>query len=222
MYRSMEIMADLEREVAELRQYFRSGKTKDASWRRTQLQGLHKFVTEREDDILRALKLDLGKHPVEAFRDEVGTLIKDINVALDSLDSWMRGQKIKLPLPGIGTKVELLPEPLGVVFIISTWNYPFGMSLEPLIGAIAAGNAAMVKTSELAPASSALLADALPAYVDTRAVKIVQGGHDVNDKLLQFKWDKIFFTGTQFHAFGQDSIFVSYGFKLLNIPLLKH
>ena len=80
------------------------------------------------------------------------------------------------------------------------------------MGAIAAGNAAMVKPSELAPASSALLADALPAYVDTGAIKIVQGGHDVNDRLLQFKWDKIFFTGMQFHAFGQDTIFASDSF----------
>uniref|UniRef100_A0A7C9CL25 Aldehyde dehydrogenase n=1 Tax=Opuntia streptacantha TaxID=393608 RepID=A0A7C9CL25_OPUST len=189
-------MAEVERDVEELRECFRSGKTKEASWRRSQLEGLRKFVSEREDDILRALKLDLGKHPIEAFRDEVGTLLKDINVALDNLASWMRGQKIKLPLPGIGTKVELVAEPLGVVLIISTWNFPFGLSLEPLIGAIAAGCAAVLKPSELAPASAALLADAIPAYVDARAIKIVQGGHDVSDRLLQFKWDKIFFTGS--------------------------
>lgn len=186
----------MEREVKELREYFRSGKTKEASWRRAQLEGLYKFVTEREDDILRALKLDLGKHPVEGFRDEVGTLIKDINIALDNLDSWMRGKKIKLPLPGIGTRAEQVPEPLGVVLIISTWNFPFGLSLEPLIGAIAAGNTGVLKPSELAPASAALLAEAIPAYVDTRAIKVVQGGQDVSDKLLQFKWDKIFFTGS--------------------------
>ncbi|KAJ8449487.1 hypothetical protein Cgig2_002284 [Carnegiea gigantea] len=185
----------MEGDLEQLRDYFRSGKTKDASWRRTQLKGLQKFIVEREDDILHALKLDLGKHPVESYRDEVGTLTKDISVALDNLSNWMSGKKIKLPLGAFPTDAKLVPEPLGLVLIISTWNFPFGLSLEPLIGAIAAGNTAVLQPSQLAPASSALLADAIPAYLDNRAVKIVQGGVDVTQSLLQFKWDKIFFTG---------------------------
>lgn len=160
------------------------------------MKGLLKFMKDREEDIFRALKLDLGKHPVESFRDEVGTLIKDINVALDSLANWMSGKKIKLPLAAYRTSAKLVSEPLGVVLIFSSWNFPFGVSLEPLIGAIAAGCTAVLKPSELAPVSSALLAEAIPTYVDSRAVKVIEGGIDVCDQLLQYKWDKIFFTGS--------------------------
>ncbi|XP_021728974.1 aldehyde dehydrogenase family 3 member F1-like [Chenopodium quinoa] len=186
----------MERDVKELREYFSSGKTREASWRKQQLKGLLKFMEEREEDIFKALKLDIGKHPVESFRDELGTLIKDINVALDNLDTWMSGKKIKLPLAAYRTSAKLVAEPLGVVLIIASWNFPFGLALEPLIGAIAAGCTAVIKPSELSPASSALLAKAIPAYVDPDAVKVIQGGIDVCGQLLLCKWDKIFFTGS--------------------------
>ncbi|KAL2940917.1 Aldehyde dehydrogenase family 3 member F1 [Bienertia sinuspersici] len=86
----------MEREIEEVRECFKSGKTREASWRKEQLKGLYKFITEREDDIYRALKHDLGKHPVESYRDEVGTVTKDINAALDNLANWMSGKKVKI------------------------------------------------------------------------------------------------------------------------------
>ncbi|KNA16763.1 hypothetical protein SOVF_086280 [Spinacia oleracea] len=185
-----------EREMEELRSYFNGGNTREATWRKQQLKGLLKFLEEREEDIFRALKLDLGKHPVESYRDEIGTLIKDVNVALDNLRNWMSGKKIKLPLAAFRCSANMVPEPLGVVLIIPSWNFPFGLSLEPLIGAIAAGCTAVIKPSELSPASSALLAEAIPTYIDSEAVKIIQGGVDVCGQLLQYKWDKILFTGS--------------------------
>ncbi|WP_248792668.1 aldehyde dehydrogenase family protein, partial [Escherichia coli] len=90
------------------------------------------------------------------------------------------------------TTAELVPEPLGLVLIFSCWNFPIGLSLEPLIGAIVAGNAAVLKPSELAPACSSLLANLIPLYLDKNAIKIVEGGVTIAEQLLEKKWDKIF------------------------------
>ncbi|OAY30083.1 aldehyde dehydrogenase family 3 member F1 [Manihot esculenta] len=186
----------MESELESMRQYFNGGNTRDASWRESQLKGLLLFMREKEAEIFKALKEDLGKHPVEAFRDEVGTLIKSINFALKGLKNWMSSEKVKLPKIAILSSAELVPQPLGLVLIISSWNFPFGLSLEPLIGAIAAGNTVVLKPSELAPACSSLLADVMSTYLDTKAIKVIQGGPSVGEQLLQQKWDKIFFTGS--------------------------
>ncbi|KAL6966458.1 aldehyde dehydrogenase (NAD(+)), partial [Sarracenia purpurea var. burkii] len=102
----------------------------------------------------------------------------------------------KLPVIALGTTAKLVPEPLGLVLIISSWNFPFGLSLEPLIGALAAGNVAVLKPSELAPASASVLAHIIPSYLDNKAVKVINGGPSVCEQLLLQKWDKIFFTGS--------------------------
>ncbi|XP_011080288.1 aldehyde dehydrogenase family 3 member F1-like [Sesamum indicum] len=181
--------------VREVRQTFSSGKTREESWRREQLKRLLSLLLEREDDICRALGQDLGKHHVESYRDEVGPLIKSVNYALQGLKKWMAGRKAELPLAAFPASAQLVPEPLGVVLIMSSWNFPFGLCLEPLVGAIAAGNGAVIKPSELSPVSSSVLAELVHAYLDTTAIKIVQGGVSVGEQLLQQKWDKIFFTG---------------------------
>ncbi|MBA0594411.1 hypothetical protein Gorai_011316, partial [Gossypium raimondii] len=100
----------------------------------------------------------------------------------------------KLPSIALLSYAELVPEPLGLILVISSWNFPMGLSLEPLIGAIAAGNAVVIKPSELAAASSSLLANTLPNYLDTQAIKVIEGGPAVGQQLLHHKWDKIFFT----------------------------
>ncbi|KAL0459227.1 UNVERIFIED_CONTAM: Aldehyde dehydrogenase family 3 member F1 [Sesamum latifolium] len=165
--------------VREVRQTFSSGKTREESWRREQLKSLLSLLLEREDDICRALGQDLGKHHVESYRDEVGPLIKSVNYALQGLKKWMSGRKADLPLAAFPASAELVPEPLGVVLIMSSWNFPFGLCLEPLIGAIAAGNAAVIKPSELSPVSTSVLADLVHSYLDTTAIKIIQGGVSV-------------------------------------------
>ncbi|KAH9789783.1 Aldehyde dehydrogenase family 3 member F1 [Citrus sinensis] len=187
---------NLERDLQDMREYYRSGKTKEASWRKLQLQRLKAFLKEKERDIYRALNQDLGKHHVEAFRDEIGVLQKSINFALQNLKEWMSSKKAKLPAVAVLSYAEIVPEPLGLVLIISSWNFPIGLSLEPLIGAIAAGNTVVLKPSELASASSSLLANALPTYIDSKAIKVIEGGPAVGEHLLQQKWDKIFFTGS--------------------------
>ncbi|XP_020224013.1 aldehyde dehydrogenase family 3 member F1 [Cajanus cajan] len=193
MERSVEA---LERDLKSVRKYYGSGKTKDASWRESQLKGLQNFIVEREEEIVRALKHDLGKHYVEAFRDEVGTLMKTLNLATKSLKKWMAAKEAKLPQIALLSSAELVPEPLGLVLIISSWNFPFGLSLEPLIGAVAAGNTVVLKPSEMSPSCSSLLATVLPTYLDNKAIKVIEGGPEVGELLLQQKWDKIFFTGS--------------------------
>ncbi|KAG4988535.1 hypothetical protein JHK82_030873 [Glycine max] len=193
----MEItMQTLERDLNDTRGYYESGKTKEESWRESQLKGLRRFLLEKQVDIMNALMHDLGKHQLEAFRDEIGTLIKTVNLALKSLKDWMSGKKAALPQLALLTSAEIVPEPLGLVLIISSWNFPIGISLEPLIGAVAAGNAAVLKPSELSPACSSLLASSLPTYLDDKAIKVIQGGPQETQQLLEQRWDKIFFTGS--------------------------
>ncbi|CAH9103300.1 unnamed protein product [Cuscuta epithymum] len=182
--------------LEQLRKTFRSGKTKEESWRREQLKGLLSLLQEREHDLVSALKQDLGKHHVEAYRDEIGPLVKSIEFALSGLKSWMSGKSAKLPIAAFPVKGDIIPEPLGVVLIFSSWNFPIGLSLEPIIGAIAAGCVAVLKPSEQAPACSSLLAKLIPAYIDPKAVKVIEGGVLVSEILLEHKWDKIFFTGS--------------------------
>ncbi|XP_049410987.1 aldehyde dehydrogenase family 3 member F1-like [Solanum stenotomum] len=191
-----QMMLECEKELEVLKETFKSGKTQEESWRRSQLKNLLKLLEEKEDDIFKALKQDLGKHRVEAYRDEVGTVVKSVHYALDGLKQWMSAKKAKLPLAAFPSSAELLPEPLGLVLIISSWNFPFSLSLEPLIGAIAAGNVVVLKPSDQAPASSSVLAKIIPNYLDNKAIKVIEGDYTVGDKLLQQKWDKIFFTGS--------------------------
>ncbi|KAH1067163.1 hypothetical protein J1N35_032150 [Gossypium stocksii] len=187
---------DLGKEIMEMRECYRKGNTRHVTWRRAQLKGLLSFLAEKEVEIFRALNLDLGKNYVEAFRDEVGLLKKSLNLALKDLKTWMASKEAKLPAIALLSYAELVPEPLGLILVISSWNFPMGLSLEPLIGAIAGGNAVVIKPSELAPASSSLLANALPNYLDTQAIKVIEGGPAVGQQLLHHKWDKIFFTGS--------------------------
>ncbi|KAL6563928.1 hypothetical protein OROHE_005168 [Orobanche hederae] len=187
---------NLEIVMREVKQTFNTGKTKEESWRKSQLKNLLSLLLQKEDEIYTALEQDLGKHPVESFRDEVGPLIKSVHYALDGLKKWMSGKKANLPLAAFPASAHLVPEPLGVVLIISPWNFPFGLSLEALIGAIAAGNAVVLKPSELAPASSSALAKLIGNYLDSKAVKVIEGDASVGEQLLQQKWDKIFFTGS--------------------------
>ncbi|PWA93571.1 aldehyde dehydrogenase NAD(P)-dependent, Aldehyde/histidinol dehydrogenase [Artemisia annua] len=312
---------DLERDLKELRDTFNTGKTKEYSWRISQLRGLLHILEDRENDIFLALKKDLGKHHVEAYRDEVrwnsGEKYKLCSRKLEAMDGCQKDadwqvallldsptlvtmcflatnsffgppsvnctlsrsmrrlryrvvlillmrtcwfeefitvelhnslffsylgvfvrtmsvvftchqsgsasngvpttlfegvsyqalsvrsptlklrESVSLPLAAFPSSASLIPEPLGVVLIISTWNFPIGLSLEPLIGAIAAGNAVVLKPSELAPSCASFLAETIRDYLDNSAVKVIEGGTDKGEKLLQLKFDKIFFTGSK-------------------------
>ncbi|XP_010263855.1 PREDICTED: aldehyde dehydrogenase family 3 member F1-like [Nelumbo nucifera] len=182
--------------LEELRWTFESGKTRSISWRKAQLQALLNFLRDNEEQILEAIHEDVGKHRVEAFRDEVGVLIKSLTHNLDCLEKWVAPKKTKLPLAFFPATAELLPEPLGLVIIFSSWNFPMSLALEPLIGAISAGNTAVIKPSEISPTCSSFLATVIPRYLDNKAIKVIEGGAAIAAQLLEEKWDKIFFTGS--------------------------
>ncbi|GMY12161.1 aldehyde dehydrogenase family 3 member F1-like [Fagus crenata] len=189
-------MEKLENSLGELRQTFKSGRTRSVTWRKNQLKALLELIRDKEEVIFEALQQDLGKHPVEAYRDELGVVKKSANYALSNVEKWMAPKTQPLPLVFFPAKGEVVPEPLGVVLIFASWNFPISVALEPLIGAISGGNAAVLKPSEQAPACSSFLAKTLPLYLDDSAIKVIVGGATESEQLLQHKWDKIFFTGS--------------------------
>ncbi|KAL9464574.1 hypothetical protein AB3S75_002226 [Citrus x aurantiifolia] len=189
-------MGEIEDKLAELTQTFRSGITKSVAWRKNQLRALIELLQDNEDKIFKALHQDLGKHPVETYRDEIGLIKKSAKYALSCLDKWMAPKKRRLPLLFFPASGEVVSEPFGVVLICSAWNFPINLALEPLIGAIAAGNTVMLKPSELAVECASFLAETIPLYLDCKAIKVTNGGVDVCEQLLQQKWNKIFFTGS--------------------------
>lgn len=181
--------------VARLRRAYESGITRPVEWRRTQLRQLLALVKENSDALEEALREDLGKCRFESFIGETGFLAGELKYALKHLDRWVKPRKAKAPLPVLPAKARIVPEPLGVVLIISPWNYPLQLALGPLIGAIAAGNAAIVKPSEVAPATSAIIARLVPKYLDRDAVAVIEGGVSETTTLLAQRFDHIFYTG---------------------------
>ncbi|WP_323846989.1 aldehyde dehydrogenase family protein [Microbulbifer magnicolonia] len=181
--------------VAGLRTYFRSGTTADLSWRRQQLRQLRRMLSENEPRFLQALQRDLHKAPQEGFMTEVAALFGDIDHALKHLKKWARPRRASTPIVAQPAKSYLLPEPLGVVLIIGAWNYPLQLLLSPLVPAIAAGNCAVLKPSELAPATAALVAELLPRYLDNDAFACVEGAVPETTALLEQRWDHILYTG---------------------------
>ena len=181
--------------VGALRAYFETGATKPLSWRRSQLDALEHFLMEREQDILDALAADLGKPATEAFGAEIGLTLSEIRLTRKKLASWMKPERVRTSLLAMPGRSYIYREPLGVTLIIAPWNYPFQLVVLPLIGAIAAGNCAVVKPSEVSPNVSALIAKWLPKYLDRRAIQVVEGGVPETTALLREKWDHILYTG---------------------------
>ncbi|KAI4337834.1 hypothetical protein L6164_016203 [Bauhinia variegata] len=179
----------------ELRVGFDSGKTRSYQWRASQIEALIKLTQNHEEEIVRALYSDLSKPHTEAFVHEIGMLKNSCKVVLKELKHWMKPEKAKTSITTFPSSAEIVSEPLGVVLVISAWNYPFLLSLDPVIGAIAAGNAVVLKPSEIAPATSSLMAKLLGEYMDSSCIRVVEGAVDETSALLQQKWDKIFYTG---------------------------
>ncbi|MET8979640.1 aldehyde dehydrogenase family protein [Streptomyces sp. NPDC004539] len=182
--------------VTRLRATFRTGRTKPVEWRTTQLRRLREMLTAKGDDLAAALHTDLGKSSTESYRTEIDFTVREIDHTLDHLADWLRPEPAPVPAHlGSDATARTQYDPLGVVLVIAPWNYPAQLLLAPLVGALAAGNAVVVKPSELAPATSAALARLLPAYLDTDAVAVVEGGIPETTALLAEKFDHIFYTG---------------------------
>lgn len=188
--------AEAEKAVGELRETFRSGRTRPLAWRRAQLAGLARLLSEREADIAAAVKEDLHRSPMGTFMGDVAPVRAEIKHTLASLDRWARPDKVAVPFAQLPGRARSVPEPKGVVLIIGAWNFPVLLTLQPLVSALAAGNTAVVKPSELSPHTAALLADLLASYVDPDAVRVVNGDSFAGAALLEQQFDHIFFTGS--------------------------
>ncbi|KUN05894.1 aldehyde dehydrogenase [Streptomyces yokosukanensis] len=182
--------------VARLRATFATGRTKPVEWRTGQLRRLRAMLTERGTDLAAALHADLGKSSTEAYRTEIDFTLREIDHTLDHLQEWLRPEPAPVPAHlGADATAWTQYDPLGVVLVIAPWNYPAQLLLAPMVGALASGNAVVAKPSELAPATSAALAELIPAYLDTDAVAVVEGGVPETTALLAERFDHIFYTG---------------------------
>ncbi|XP_028770308.1 aldehyde dehydrogenase family 3 member H1 isoform X1 [Neltuma alba] len=182
--------------VKELRKNFNSGRTKSYEWRISQLESIAKMLEEKEEDIIEALQKDLAKPAFEAFISEVSQAKSACSEAIQELKHWMKPEKVNTSITTYPSSAEIVSEPLGVVLVISTWNFPFLLSMDPVIGAVSAGNAVVLKPSEISPATSSLLASLLKDYLDNSAIRVVEGAVPETTALLEQKWDKILYTGS--------------------------
>ncbi len=182
-------------QVKALRSSFDLGRTRPLSWRLDQLAAIERMCSEREAEIEAALREDLGKSHFEAYSTEIQYTAHEAHIARKKLRRWARPDRVRTPVVAQPGSSKIHKEPLGVVLIIAPWNYPFQLAMAPLVGAIAAGNCALIKPSEVAPAVSAMLAKLVPEYLDPDAVAIVEGGVDETTALLGCRFDHIFYTG---------------------------
>ncbi|WP_129669370.1 aldehyde dehydrogenase family protein [Phytoactinopolyspora endophytica] len=183
--------------VSRLRDVYDGGLTRPLAWRSAQLRALVRMLTDESPlrELEDALREDLGKPAPESQLTEFRVVVAEVNHTLRNLRRWLRPRRRRLPVALWPARGWTVREPLGVVLVISPWNYPVQLALAPLAGAIASGNTVLLKPSELAPATSAVLARLLPRYLDPRAVAVVEGGPDEASDLLRQRFDHIFFTG---------------------------
>ena len=177
------------------RDYFASGATRPYAYRLQALQSLRLAVRRREADILAALRQDLGKSPTEGYMTEVGLVLEELSFAVKGLRGWMKPKRVRTPLTHFPAVSRIYPEPVGTVLILSPWNYPFQLTMAPLVGAIAAGCTAVVKPSAYAPATAAVIQELLADCFASAYIQTVAGGRRENAELLDLPFDYIFFTG---------------------------
>ena len=179
----------------QLRATFARGVTRSLDWRRGQLDALERLLRENEAAIEKALERDLAKPAQEVLLGELSLLYSEIKHARKHLKRWTRPRRVRTPAVGQPGRSWVQAEPLGVVLIMGAWNYPVQLVLSPLIPALAAGNAVVVKPSEIATHTAALMGELIPRYLDANAVQVVQGAVDETTELLKQRFDHILYTG---------------------------
>ena len=190
-------MADIT-SLEKLRRYFNSGNTLPYSFRKEQLKNLKVSILKHEQDLYDALYADLKKSPEETWVTETGMVISELNAAIKSLRSWMEPESVNTNLLNMPSGSQVLKEPLGVVLVIGPWNYPFQLLINPLIGAIAAGNCVVLKPSEFAPATDAIMKKIIEDVFPPEYILYVQGdGAAVIPEMMNnFSFDHVFYTGS--------------------------
>jgi aldehyde dehydrogenase (NAD+) len=181
--------------IAELRHTFESGRTRSIAWRRDQLKGLLAMLTDHEEAFVAALNEDLRRPVMEAFGADIAVPRLHIKHVLGHFESWAKPTRVNPGLVWLPGKGEIIHEPLGVALVISPYNYPIQLLVEPIAAALAAGNCVIAKPSELAPACASVMARLIPQHLDNHAVAVVEGGVPETTALLRNRFDHIFFTG---------------------------
>lgn len=191
-------METLREKINKQREYFSTGETKDINFRIEKLKKLRDVLKSEEEKVFEALKKDLMKSSFESYVTEVAMVYDEINMHIKNIKKWSKKRRVKTPLVQFPAKSFIQLEPYGVVLIIGPFNYPFMLTMDPLIGAIAAGNTAVIKPSESAPETSKILKEILEKVFDEKYVLHVnpEKGKEVVEELLKEKFDYIFFTGS--------------------------
>jgi len=182
--------------VANQRAYFNSNATRSAEFRLSQLKKLKALLLEHEDQMHEAIFKDFGKSKYENQLTEFFPLIDEINISIKNLRKWMQHKRVKTNLLNFPAKSYLVPEPLGVTLVIGAWNFPYNLSLTPLVGSMAAGNTTILKPSELPVETSKIMAKIINENFDPNYLRVVEGAIPETTALLKQRYDKIFFTGS--------------------------
>ncbi|XP_073790584.1 aldehyde dehydrogenase family 3 member A2b isoform X2 [Danio rerio] len=188
-------MSREQKAVERARKAFFTGRSKSLEYRISQLKNLQRFMQERQKEIAEALKKDLKRSEFGTSLYETLGVESEINLALKKLKEWAAPRPVNKSLMTISDQVYIQPEPLGVVLIIGAWNYPWAVTVGPLVGAIAAGNAAVIKPSEVSAHTSKVMEEFLPLYLDKELYPVVTGGVKETQELLKQRFDHIFYTG---------------------------
>ncbi|OQA35173.1 MAG: Aldehyde dehydrogenase [Candidatus Dependentiae bacterium ADurb.Bin331] len=178
------------------RMFFNSGKTHSLEWRLNALKNLRKAILLHEENIINALSLDLKKSAISSKKVEIDQIITEIDLHSSQLNQWVKAKKVRTPFIFFPTTSFTVAQPRGVVLIISPWNFPFSLTLRPLIGAISAGNCALLKPSEFSPHSSQVIAQLINSTFSENYIAVMQGDAQVAQEILTHRFDYIFFTGS--------------------------
>lgn len=176
--------------------FFRSGKTKEIGYRKQTLKKLLQEIKRKEDKICDALYADFKKPKFESIATETALVIKELKTAVKNLKEWSKPERVTSSILNFPSRDYIYSQPYGTVLIISPWNYPFQLVMSPLIGAIAAGNTAVLKPSEHAPNTNSILEEIIKKVFKSEYVEIIKGAKEVSKELLYHKWDYVFFTGS--------------------------
>ena len=189
-------MSNIENIVNKQREFFQTGQTKDFKYRQEQLQKLYKALKREEPAIMQALNDDLNKSNYESYITEIGVVYEELKYITKRFMKWSKPKRVKTPITLFKSKSYIYPEPYGVVLIMSPWNYPFQLTILPLIGAIAAGNCAILKPSNYSNNTSKIIAKIVSENFNENYLTVILGGREENQELLKQKFDYIFFTGS--------------------------
>ena len=187
---------NIEEIINSQRLYFKNGKTKDIDHRIQALKKLEDSINKHKNEILKGLELDLGKPAVEGYSTEIGVSLNDIKVAIKNIKKWTKKKYKKTSIINFPSRSYTVSSPYGLTLIISPWNYPFNLTIQPLVGAIAGGNCAIIKPSEFSPNMSKVIRKIIEDCFKPEYIAVVEGDKEVNQKLLKQKFDYIFFTGS--------------------------